>query len=180
MANLIPQWNEVSSDEILYKKFMEGIELVGQEFRDKVHYYGEVWWPARQHVQSAIEERLDVHQSGHIIELKQVIPWKEHLFILEKSDSIKPDIKFVIFKDTKGKWRVQAVPLSSHSYELRVPLKADWRGLRDQELSQIAGIDGCVFVHSSGFIGGNDSRDGVIQMAVKTLDSVNQNDSQSN
>ncbi|CAG2118766.1 unnamed protein product, partial [Medioppia subpectinata] len=170
--NLIPHWNEVSSDDILYKQFLKGIELVGHEFKDRVHYYGEVWWPARQLLQSAIDSRLDVHSNGQIIELKQVFPWKEHLFLMEKSDSIQPEIKFVIFQDSKGKWRVQAVPLSSHSFELRVPLKSEWRGLRDQELSKVSQIDGCVFVHSSGFIGGNDSREGVIEMAVKTLDAV--------
>ena len=29
-----------------------------------------------------------------------------------------------------------------------------WRGVRDEALSQLSGIDGCIFVHMSGFIGG--------------------------
>lgn len=29
-----------------------------------------------------------------------------------------------------------------------------WRGVRDEALSQVSGIDGCIFVHMSGFIGG--------------------------
>ena len=54
-------------------------------------------------------------------------------------------------------------------YVCRVPLLDQWRGLRDDELSRVAGIDGCVFVHSSGFIGGNATREGVLAMALKTL-----------
>lgn len=42
--------------------------------------------------------------------------------------------------------------------------------MRDEELSKKSGIDGCVFVHASGFIGGNATREGAIQMAVKSLD----------
>ena len=167
---MVPHWNEISSDDILYERFKKGIELVGSEFKDRVNYYGRVWWPARELLQKAIDSRFDVHKSGRIIELQEVFPWKEHLFLLEKSDSIKPEINFVIFKDTKGKWRVQAVPITSHSFELRVPLLEEWRGLRDEELSKCSQIEGSIFVHSSGFIGGNDSREGALQMAVKTLE----------
>jgi len=44
-----------------------------------------------------------------------------------------------------------------------------WRGLSDNELIKVAGIDGCVFVHSSGFIGGNKTFDGALAMARKSL-----------
>ena len=40
-----------------------------------------------------------------------------------------------------------------------------WRGLRGAELDAVAGIPDCVFVHSSGFIGGHQTRDGVLKMA---------------
>ena len=176
MSHLVPHWNEISSDDILYERFKKGIELVGHEFKDRVNYYGRVWWPAREMLQKAIDKRFEVHKSGQILEFDEgTFPWKEHLFLLEKSSSIEPEIKFVIFKDVKGKWRVQAVPITSHSFELRVPLKEEWRGLRDEELSKASQIDGCIFVHSSGFIGGNDSREGVLQMAVKTLEASEHN-----
>lgn len=29
-----------------------------------------------------------------------------------------------------------------------------WRGVRDAELSQVSGVEGGVFVHAAGFIGG--------------------------
>ena len=34
-------------------------------------------------------------------------PWKEHLFDLETELSIQPSIKFVIYTDQNGKYRVQ-------------------------------------------------------------------------
>lgn len=41
--------------------------------------------------------------------------------------------------------------------------------MRDDELSKIAGIPGCIFAHASGFIGGNKTQEGALQMAVKCL-----------
>jgi uncharacterized UPF0160 family protein len=46
------------------------------------------------------------------------------------------------------------VPVSSESFESRKALPKEWRGLRDDVLSQTTGVPGCVFVHASGFIGG--------------------------
>lgn len=51
----------------------------------------------------------------------------------------------------------------------RLSLKEEWRGLRDEELSKISGIPGCIFVHASGFIGGNKTREGALQMALQSL-----------
>lgn len=50
-----------------------------------------------------------------------------------------------------------------------VPLIEEWRGLRGQELSDISGIPGSVFVHANGFIGGNETLSGALSMAVTTL-----------
>lgn len=73
-------------------------------------------------------------------------------------------------QDDRGKqWRVQAVAVSPDRFESRKPLPAQWRGLRDDELSKEAGIPGCVFVHMSGFIGGNQSYGGALAMARAAL-----------
>ena len=51
----------------------------------------------------------------------------------------------------------------------RLSLLAEWHGVRDEALSELSGIPGCVFVHASGFIGGNKTFDGAMEMARKTL-----------
>lgn len=48
-------------------------------------------------------------------------------------------------------------------------LHKDWRGVRDENLSNISNIKGCIFCHSSGFIGGNKTKEGAMQMAVASL-----------
>jgi uncharacterized UPF0160 family protein len=61
---------------------------------------------------------------------------------------------YVLYPDESGKWRIQAVPESSESFQSRKALPQEWRGLRDEALSQVTGVPGCIFVHASGFIGG--------------------------
>lgn len=60
--------------------------------------------------------------------------------------------------------------VSPGKFESRKPLPALWRGLGDEELSKVAGISGCVFVHMSGFLGGNQSYEGALAMARTSLE----------
>ncbi|KAI1288380.1 MYG1 exonuclease [Halotydeus destructor] len=174
VAHLKPNWNEPSNEDILLERFHQAMELVGREFTDKVRYYGRVWWPARKYVLQSLERRFEVDPSGDIMDLSkcdstEMFPWKEHLFELEKELNIEKAIKFVLFPEDNGKWRVQTVPVTSHSFASRISLHKEWQGLRGAELSTKSGIEGCVFVHATGFIGGNDTRDGALEMARKTL-----------
>lgn len=73
-------------------------------------------------------------------------------------------------QDERSNWRIQAVSKSPGSFENRLSLPAAWQGLRDEELSKVSGIPGGVFVHASGFIGGNKTHDGVLAMAKGALE----------
>lgn len=42
--------------------------------------------------------------------------------------------------------------------------------MRDSKLSEISGIPGGVFVHASGFIGGNETFEGALDMVKKALE----------
>ena len=51
----------------------------------------------------------------------------------------------------------------------RLSLPEEWQGVRDEELSTKSGIPGCIFVHASGFIGGNKTYEGALTMAQTAL-----------
>lgn len=90
--------------------------------------------------------------------------------LTQKSFQPSLDLIYHWLQDDRSKsWRVQAVAVSPDSFESRKPLPLPWRGLRDDELSRQSGIPGCVFVHMSGFIGGNQSYDGALTMARAAL-----------
>jgi uncharacterized UPF0160 family protein len=103
--------------------------------------------------------------------LKSYVPWKSHLFDIEKElNIVNAELKFVIYNDKNDKsFRIQCVPENENSFINRLSLPEKWRGLRDQELCLISKIDECVFVHASGFIGGNKTLDGALKMARETL-----------
>ena len=79
---------------------------------------------------------------------------------LEGEMAIPPSERplYVLYGDTSGQWRVQAVALTPDSFDSRKALPEPWRGVRDEALSTVCTIPGCVFVHASGFIGGNTTR----------------------
>lgn len=90
---------------------------------------------------------------------------------MEEEQGIEGQILFAIFTDPNGMWRVMAINERNQQFESRLKLHADWRALRDAELTAKSGIEGGTFVHAAGFIGGNKTRDGALQMAVKTIES---------
>merc|ERR1712034_258063 len=99
------------------------------------------------------------------------VPWKEHLFELEKENDLSggDGILYVIYTDQNAMWRIQCVPLRPKCFENRLSLPEAWRGVRDQDLEKVSGIEGATFVHSGGFIGGNKTREGVMAMVETSL-----------
>jgi len=166
VARLNPAWNEPAAEET--ERFQQALALVSGEFTEALRRLRQGWLPARAVVERAVTERSKVDASGLIMELPAGgVPWKEHLFALEQQHDCQ--LLFVIYTDQSGNWRVQTVPPHKASFEMRVPLKKAWRGLRDQQLSKEADIEGCVFVHANGFIGGATSREAVLKMARQSL-----------
>ncbi|KAH1015243.1 hypothetical protein HUJ05_013005 [Dendroctonus ponderosae] len=165
---LNPAWNDTSPKniDVLFGKAME---LVGGEFTERVLETVNVWWPAREIVERSIRNRKQEHESGEIIVFNDRCSWKEHLYSLEEEMNIVGQIKFCIFHDQRDDWRVQGIPVQPDSFICRVFLHKDWRGLRDEDLSKISNIKECMFCHSSGFIGGNKTKEGAMQMAVTSL-----------
>lgn len=73
---------------------------------------------------------------------------------------------YVVYPDTaSGSWRVQGVPVRPGSFETRRPLPEEWRGLNNEELDAVVGVEDCVFCHVSGFIAGHKKFTGAIRMA---------------
>ncbi|XP_074291753.1 uncharacterized protein LOC141618546 [Silene latifolia] len=150
--------------------FQKAMTLTGTEFLETVHFYARSWLPARSIVMECLAARHDVDSSGEIMVLKKSCPWKLHIFELEEEMKIEPSVKYVIYEDDRRtSWRVQAVAVGPDRFESRKPLPNQWRGLEGNELSEISGIPGCVFVHMSGFIGGNKTNEGAIEMARASL-----------
>ncbi|EDO18446.1 hypothetical protein Kpol_1032p40 [Vanderwaltozyma polyspora DSM 70294] len=169
ISNMNPDWNDDCSPEKFDENFFMASKFIGDIFFRLVKRYGDSWLPAKDLVEQAIKNRLEVDPSGKIILFDQFCPWKEHLYAVEKELGIENQIQFVLFQDSGKTWRVSTVPVSSTSFEFRKGLPEELRGLRDDELSEKSGVPGCVFIHAAGFIGGAKSKDAVLKLAKMSL-----------
>lgn len=171
ISNLNPNWYEDPTDKDFDEKFEKSSALMGMVFENSLNYYGKSWLKSKSIVEKAIRERFDVDKSGQIIKLQSFCPWKDQVYNLEKQLDLKPQefIKFVLFEDSSGKWRISTVPISSGNFTFRLGIKEEWRGIRDEQLNELAGIPDGIFVHANGFIGGAGSYESVLKMAQDSL-----------
>ncbi|KAF8865017.1 metal-dependent protein hydrolase [Acephala macrosclerotiorum] len=180
VGRLNPNWNDptpsdlVEAQKVEDGKFLVASNRIGEEFDQAVKYLCKSWLPARDIVHSAYANRLQYDSSGRILVFDgQSVPWKDHLFTLEDEQKSATKVLYVLYPEKPtpdAKWRIQCVPEEQDSFQSRKPLPEAWRGFRDEKLDEISGIPGGVFVHASGFIGGNKTFDGAKAMAIKALD----------
>lgn len=131
-------------------------------------------------MRSAFDARQSAHPSRRLVLFESYAPWKDHLYDVEKDAQISGDalVLYVVYPDeTAGSWRVQAVTKEGEAFTNRKSLpepcvpsdgafyrcterRCRWRGVRDDKLSEVTGIPGGIFVHASGFIGGDASKFG--------------------
>lgn len=173
-------WNEPTPEDPTAaqqdedERFLAASRRIGEEFDRDLTYYATAWLPAREVVRTAFEKRKELDPQGRVMVFDGgSAPWKDHLYTLEEESGEDVKVQYVLYPEKPApdaKWRVQAVPVSKDSFESRKPLPADWRGFRDEELDKIAGVEGCVFVHAAGFIGGNKTFEGAKAMVLKALE----------
>lgn len=151
---------------------MIAMTLTGSEFLAAITSLSDSWWPARSLVADAValSARTAVHPSGQIMVLEHFCPWKDHLFELEGEMDARGSVLYVLYQDTGGSWRIQAVPQDPTSFESRKKLPEAWRGVRDEALSALVGVPGAIFIHASGFIGGHATKEGALSMAVQAVE----------
>lgn len=171
VSHMNPSWNEPYSDEIAMEKFKKAMVMVGNEFVERLTALVKSWIPAQNIVRRSIEQRFEIDDSGFIFKLDEFCPWIEHLFDIQQEKGIVPFPLYVLFQERNHTWRIRAIPKSVTSFECIQPLPEHWRGKANGELCDITGIDGCLFVHQSGFIGGNETMKGALQMFRQSINS---------
>jgi len=167
VGQLNPAWNEEGGKECRNALFGEAMALTGGEFKAALGRLSTSWWPARAIVEAAVDKREAVETTGQILLLEQYAPWQGHLGDLESERGLGQHVLYCVYPDSGGSWRVQAV--AKEGFVSRKALPSPWRGVRDADLSGVAGIDGCVFCHAAGFIGGNATEEGALAMAKAAL-----------
>ncbi|EGR33761.1 hypothetical protein IMG5_039660 [Ichthyophthirius multifiliis] len=174
ISRLQPHWTEKYIEDDI-QRFNKAMDMADEELFSQVKVLLLSTIPARECVKQAINGRFNIHQSGQIIAFETPLPWKDHLEDFENEMDIKGVIKFVLFPESEEKkaWRVQGVPVNQGSFDLRIGLKKEWRGIKDMDiLKNVTGIQDIVFVHNSGFIGGAKSFQSTLKMALESIENI--------
>jgi uncharacterized UPF0160 family protein len=173
VARLNARWNELDDDGNTpdeNERFEKASALCGEDFLSVMTTVVESDIPARAFVEEALLGRHETDSSGEIICFEAGgLPWRNHLYDLEKEHSVDPLVKFVLYTDQGGMWRVQAVTVEGKAFENRLSLPEAWRGVRDADLAKLSGIAGAKFCHAAGFIGGAETFEGALEMAKVAL-----------
>jgi len=165
------------------ERFELASKFVGEQFVMEVTDAYSAWLPARAVVKEAYAKRKETHASGQILVLPHRtggLPWADHLYEAEEEEAVKEGgnvdthkVLYVLFPESGAedtKWRIRSVSTARGQFTNRKDMPDSWKGLRDEELSKVSGVPGGVFVHASGFIGGNQTFDGTLAMAVKAVE----------
>lgn len=168
--------SELTENQVYDMKFNKASQFIGSTFVDMVMAAGKGWYPSKEKMEKVFSNALE-SDTPRILVLDEGCNWKSHFFEIEKrlvsqgkisgTDDTKP--LYIIFPGGDS-WRVQAIGVSPGSFVSRKALPEPWRGVRDEALSKISGIEGGVFVHAGGFIGGNKTKEGALEMAKKAIE----------
>lgn len=158
-------------------RFLKASQFVGEQFLSELLDKFHSWLPAREIVKGAFNSRQQYDPNGRIIVIPHGpdggVPWMDHLYALESESGAEGQVLYALFAESgepDAKWRIRAVSLEPGSFENRKSLPDAWKGVRDEELSKVSGVPGGVFVHAGGFIGGNKTFQGALDMAKKALE----------
>lgn len=109
-----------------------------------------------------VEEEYRNVSDKKIVVLSRPLPWEEVL-------ARYPEPLFAVYPNAcdgaEARWCVQAVRSDIDAFENRANLPAAWRGLMNEELVKMSGIEGALFCHRTGFFGSANSKEGAIAMA---------------
>lgn len=176
VSNLNPSWIEKgATKQLADERFEQASQLAGSEFVEAVMFSIKSYLLACTIVDDVFKRRADVHKSGHVLlfEKEENCPYKNILEGVEEREKQKahgdarpyvPVLYCVSFDMAREQWTATALNVRPGSFECRVPFPEAWRGLRDEELSKVSGVENCKFCHLSGFLACNTSREGILKM----------------
>jgi uncharacterized UPF0160 family protein len=133
--------------------FAAAVEAAGRALRNAV-----VTAVAEISDEVAVKEAIS-NQPGNVIVLDQY-----RFGMMEcckAANAAGKTIRRIVFPDPTGQWRVQIV-------EGAESLPSEWTGKSAEEFEAMTGIPGFVFAHAAGFIAGNRTREGAIEMAHRS------------
>lgn len=81
-----------------------------------------------------------------------------------------PEPLLTVYPDSRGNWSAKVVEKGNELYNARFYFPESWRGLVDNDLDEVTGINDCKFCHKTGFLAVHKTEKGVLEMVYKAFD----------
>ncbi|ELP85627.1 hypothetical protein EIN_409160 [Entamoeba invadens IP1] len=165
----VAKLNSKGNGMLRMEQFMKAQELVRSEF---IEFFSAIYFkviPSLPPVSDVFKTREKYDAEGRILVFKNKCNWRDFLEDLETEEALKTgklrQVLYVVsFDDTRGQWGCIAVPIAQGSFKMRKPFPLPWRGLRDEKMSEVTGVEGSVFTHNSGFLCCHKTYDGMLKL----------------
>lgn len=153
-----PTWNDKKNFDDAYEEARMFATKVIQDVLRHIK--------SREEARSIIRNIYQDSADKRIIELPAYMPWEDVL--CEYSEPL-----FVVYPSINGlHWNAEVVRDNPNSFSTqRIYFVEEWAGLREEELEKVSGVKGAVFVHRSKFIAVAKTKEGVLELVRKTLNS---------
>lgn len=155
IASFVPNWNESLN---LEKQMALAIEFAKTIIVRKIAFFNAI-----SESREAVRKAYDDAEDKRIVILPQSMNWQGVL--------VPTEAKYVIWK-SDDTFCCQAVPVEVASFELKVPFYQEWRGLRNEEIRKISGLN-LVFCHSTGFYLVSNTLEDAVKACLISLEEKN-------
>ena len=153
------------------KEPFENAQKIAEEmFLDILQYCYDLMINQFPIVEKAYNERFSVHPSGRIMLINSGVSCRDCIEFIQKLNGKEEEILYYIMPDLgRGHWKCTALE-KKNSFNSLKKFPENWRGLRNEELCKVCGVDGAVFCHASGFLISHQTFDGIMKMTVLALE----------
>lgn len=111
-----------------------------------------------------IADQIKTAEGAVLVMDRYIGGWIEE--IVTSDDPKATNLLYAVFH--KGDWNVQAIPPTIHNMTAqRKPFPESWRGLRDEKLAKVSGVETAVFCHAAGFFAVAKTKEDAILLAEK-------------
>ncbi len=160
ISSFNPAWDSNESSDTA---FLKAVAFAGMVFENTLQKS-----ISSAKAEAIIEEAIE-NSEDHIMTLSKFAPWQDFIFSSENPKAA--DIWFVVFPSLRGGFNFQCVPDVLGGYGQRKPVPAPWKGLRDEVLQNVTGVETAMFCHPAGFIGGAETLEDALKLAKIAVNS---------
>uniref|UniRef100_A0A1E1XHJ2 Putative secreted protein n=1 Tax=Amblyomma aureolatum TaxID=187763 RepID=A0A1E1XHJ2_9ACAR len=170
IGRMNPSWVDTNAD--VFQLFLDAMEVAIAEFDYHVNNYIRVHLAAKPKFLEVYKNRLQVHESGLVIETPRGMPFLHYLHRMEEAEQIPAEKRLAFYMNYEvatQQWRATCIGDSKHKFSCRMRFPERLSGLKDAELQKASGIPGLQFIHRAGFTCGGATKESILQLISLTI-----------